>query len=131
MKVHRYAVVFVAAIMLLLPSAVSAQTATPTLPVGKWTGTVTPPDGETAAVTFDVKSSNDTIAIQINAGDHGTFETSDVKLAGTKLTFSFTPGPRVLCELEKKEDGSFAGHCAEDNGKVALITMVPPKEGGA
>jgi hypothetical protein len=131
MQFRSSAAAFAAAVMLLLPAAVSAQTATPVLPVGKWTGTVTPPDGGTTPVTFDVKSSNDTITIHIDAGEHGSFPASGVAFAGTKLSFSFTPGPTVLCVLNKKDDGSFAGECTESDGSAAQITMLPPKQPGA
>jgi len=129
MQFRSYAAAFAAAALLLLPGAASAQTAKPTMPLGKWTGTVTPPMAETTPVTFDVKSTNDTISIQIDAGGHGSFPASEIEFAGTKIVFSFTPGPKVLCVLNKKDDGSFAGECTEGDGNAAQITMVPPKEG--
>jgi hypothetical protein len=131
MQFRSYAAAFAAALMLSLPAVASAQNAAPVLQVGKWTGTVTPPNAEVTPVTFDVKSSNDTISIQINAGEHGTFAASDIALAGTKLTFSFTPGPKVMCVLNKKDDGSFAGECTDPDGGAAQMTMLPPKEPGA
>ena len=128
MNFRTYAAAFAAAVVLMLPAAASAQTAKPSLPIGTWTGTVTPPNGETAPITLDVKSSNDTIAITINAGPHGSFQVNEVALADSKLTFWFTPGPRVDCVLNKKDDGSYEGQCTEGDGSAALITMVPPKK---
>lgn len=127
MQFRSFAAAFAAAALLVLPAAASAQTAQPVMPVGLWTGTVTPPMAETTPVTFDVKSSNDTITIDIDAGDHGKFPASDVVFSGTRLTFAFTPGPTVQCVLNKKDDGSFAGECTEGDGNAAQITMVPPK----
>src|SRR5687768_11188379 len=120
MKFRSYAAAFAAAALLVLPAAASAQSAKPVLPVGKWTGSVTPPMGETAPITVDVKSSNDTITLHIDAGDHGSFPVSNVVFDGTKLTFSFTPGPVVQCVLNKKDDGSYAGECTEGSGEAAL-----------
>ena len=133
MQFRTCAAAFAVAAMLMLPGAVSAQTAPAAkaaIPVGKWTGTVTPPEAETTPVTFDVTSSNDTIAIQIDAGGHGSFAASEIEFAGTRLVFSFQPGPKVLCVLNKQDDGSFAGECTEGAGAAAQITMVPPKESG-
>jgi hypothetical protein len=37
----------------------------------KWTGTVTPPGEPVTNVTYDVTMKGDTIAITLNAGEHG------------------------------------------------------------
>jgi hypothetical protein len=114
----------VLALLAVFPLAASAQQK---LEVGKWTGTVTPPGEPITNVTYDVTMKGDTIAITLNAGDHGSFQMEEVKLAEGKLTFHFTPGPRVDCALERKEDGSFAGRCT-DGSEAAEMVMVPPKK---
>ena len=55
----------------------------------------------------------------------------DVKLVDKKLSFWFTPGPKVVCELNGKDDGSFAGNCVADDGVQVPMTMVPPKKEGS
>lgn len=131
MHFRHFAAAFAAFVVLLLPAAVSAQSTAPVMPVGTWTGTVTPPEATTTPVTFNVKADDKAITIQIDAGEHGSFPASDVAFAGTKLSFTFTPGPKLLCVLKIQDDGSFAGECTEENGPAALITMVPPKQPGA
>lgn len=112
------------AAVLALPALGAAQA----LESGTWTGTATPPDGE-VAITFDVKVSGDSIAITLNAGEHGSFKLEEVKLVDKKLSFWFVPGPKVVCELNRREDGAFAGNCLDSEGMQVPMTMIPPKKG--
>ena len=125
----RYSLTALAAAALLCVAAPASaqQSATAKLEAGAWTGTVTPPDGMTTAVIYDVAYAGDTLKITIRAGDHGTFETSDVKLETDKLSFSFRPGPLVKCTLSRK-DGGFAGTCLDEEGGVANMVLAPPKK---
>jgi hypothetical protein len=84
-----------AAALLTFSASASAQQAAPKLETGAWTGTVVPPNGEPASVTYDISYSGDTLKIKIKAGEHGEFDTYDVKFEGAKLTFKFRPGPEV------------------------------------
>jgi hypothetical protein len=70
----------------------------------------------------------DTIGITVNAGEHGSFTFSDVKLTDKGLTFWFMPGPRVECALTRLEDGAFAGPCRDPEGGIATMVMIPPKK---
>lgn len=129
MRFSRQAALAALVFALATPFAANAQqTATPTIAVGKWTGQVTPPNGETTDVTYDVSMKNDTLHITINAAQYGVFDASQIKLEPGKLTFVFTPGPQVLCTLTRKEDSSYAGTCSDENGAPAQMTMVPPKK---
>ncbi len=125
----RYSLAALAAAALLCAAAPASaqQPAAARLEVGAWTGNVTPPDGMTTAVTYDVAYAGDTLKITIRAGDHGTFETSDVKLEADKLSFSFRPGPLVKCTLNKKDSG-YAGTCIDEEGGVANMDLAPPKK---
>ena len=130
------AVLAIAAISVALPAMASAQTtpapAAAKLDVGKGTGTVTTPDGQTVDVSYDVTMKSDTTLLTINAGQFGSFPAGDLKVEPAKLSFSFTPGPHVVCVLNKKDDGTFAGNCTDDGGGApAQMTMVPPKKEGA
>lgn len=120
----------VLALVVTTATAATAQEAPAKIATGTWTGSVTPPGQERVDVSFDVTSKNDTISITINAGGHGTFKAEDIKFETTRLVFSFTPGPKVLCVLTRKDDTSFAGDCTEDSGDVAQIVMIPPKKEG-
>lgn len=93
---------------------------------GTWTGSVTPPQGETTLVTFDVVSSGDSLSIVIHAGEHGDFPAGAERYADGKLTFTFEPGPVVTCTLTRNAEGGFAGGCVEPTGEEAKMTMVPP-----
>ena len=97
---------------------------------GKWTGTVTAPgEQQPLPVTYDVTVQGDTVGISVDAGEHGSYSFSEVKLNDGTLTFWFTPGPRVDCTLTGREDGAFAGTCRDPEGGVASMVMVPPEKG--
>jgi hypothetical protein len=124
-----------AAALLTLSASASAQQAAPAavkLEVGEWNGTVTPPGSQPAQVKYDVTYAGDTLKIKIIAGEHGSFETTDVKAEGDKLFFKFRPGPEVACELTKTSAG-YAGPCTEPGGdmmKQAMVEMSRPKKEG-
>ena len=121
----KYALLLSAALPLVAFAPAEAQK----LEAGKWTGTVAPPGQSAVPVSYDVTMKADTIAITVNAGEHGTFAFSDVKLSDKTLTFWFTPGPRVECTLTRREDGAFEGPCRESgSGETASMVMVPPKK---
>lgn len=128
------AVLAVSTVAVALPALASAQTAAAApakIDIGHWTGTVTTPDGQTVEVSYEVTAKSDTTLITINAGQFGSFPAAGLKIEAAKITFSFTPGPQVLCVLNKKDDGSFAGECTDDGGAPAQMTMVPPKKAGS
>lgn len=133
MRVSRAALAIACAIALGATSARAQQpaTAAPKLEVGQWTGQVTSPNGQITDVTYDVTMKNDTLAITINAGQFGVFPAETIKLEADKLSFGFTPGPRVACVLTKNAEGAYAGTCTDDGGGVAQMTMVPPKKPGS
>ena len=112
---------------LALPLAASAQSAAPAkLAVGTWTGSVTPPnEPEPQNITFEVSYKADTLAITLVAGDHGSFPLNDIQVTDSKISFSFTPGPKVVCALETKGIG-YAGDCKDDEGNIVPMSMAPP-----
>ena len=115
--------------LLLLGLAVPAVCSAQSLKSGTWTGTVTPPgEDEAMPVTFDVTVHGDSLGIVIHAGEHGDFTVENGKHADGKITFAFSPGPRVTCTLSRTEAGTFTGPCIEEDGSLAKLTMVPPKE---
>lgn len=121
----KIAIVLAAALPILAFVPAEAQK----IEAGKWTGTVTSPGEQTPLpVTYDVTVKGDTIGITVNAAEHGSFTFSEVKLADDVLTFWFSPGPRVDCTLTRREDGAFAGTCADSEGGNASMVMVPPKK---
>lgn len=94
---------------------------------GKWTGSVAPSDGPPVLLTFDVTLAGDSLGVVIHAGEHGDFTVTEIRLAEKTLNFTFTPGPVVRCNLTLNDEGGYAGNCMEDDGSVAVMTMVPPK----
>lgn len=125
----RYSALAVAAAALLTIStgAAAQQAVQAKLEVGQWTGQVTPPDGQTVGVLYDVAYAGDTLKITIKAAEHGTFVTTDVKLEADKLSFKFSPGVSVSCVLTRKET-SYSGTCTDDSGGTATIDLSPPKK---
>jgi hypothetical protein len=119
--------IFLAAV---LPFLVVGSARAQKLEPGTWTGSVTPPNEEQALpVTYDVAMKGDTIVVTVDAGEHGTFPFSDVKLTGGELTFWFMPGTRVDCTLARGADGAFQGSCRDADGGTARMVMVPPDKG--
>jgi hypothetical protein len=113
--------------LLALPLNSSAQSAAPVkLAAGTWTGTViTPGNQDPTNVTFEVGYKGDTLQVALVVGEHGTFDLKELEVTETKISFSFTPGPKVVCVLKPQESG-YAGECLDDQGGVAPLTMVPP-----
>jgi hypothetical protein len=111
---------------LVVPGLCSAQTA---VKAGKWTGSAVPPDQDEVALTFDVTVAGDSLGIIIHAGEHGDFTAIGGHLANKSIIFDFEPGITVHCTLNETAEGEFAGSCLGDDGSVATMKMVPPKEG--
>jgi hypothetical protein len=110
----------------LVPVTAAAQDAPPAkLVTGTWTGVVTPPDGS-VDVTYEVSYKGDTLSIVMTAGPHGKFPLNAVEHTATKLSFTFTPGPTVVCALKPNAEGGYAGDCTDDGGLAVPMTMVPP-----
>ena len=116
----------IALFAIALPMTATAQDAPPAkLVTGTWTGVVTPPDGS-VEVTYEVSYKGDTLTIVLTAGGHGIFTLNDVEHTATKLSFTFTPGPTVVCALKPNAEGGYAGDCTDDGGLAVPMTMVPP-----
>lgn len=125
---------------LALPVAATAQTPTPATPapastakleVGKWTGTVAPPNMDPLDLEFVVTMAADTMKVEMTIVAMGMITPlTSIKLEGPKLEFGFLAGDAdVKCTLTKKDDGSYAGPCADSNGQGGPMTMMPPKKG--
>jgi hypothetical protein len=114
-----------AAALLTFSVSASAQQPAPKLEVGAWTGKVVSPNGESTDVVYDVSYAGDTLNIKIKAGDHGTFDTWNNKVEAGKLSFTFRPGPEVVCVLNKLEK-SYSGTCTAEDGSAASMDLSPP-----
>ncbi|HEX6049934.1 MAG TPA: hypothetical protein VFZ21_11725 [Gemmatimonadaceae bacterium] len=112
------------AVVILLPGSLAAQKLTP----GTWTGTISPPSGETFDATFEVRASGDTTKITLKAAP-GTFEASDVKVEADRVLFTWSPGnATVKCTLLLRDDKkSYSGNCVDASGRPGVIVMTPPK----
>lgn len=109
-----------------VPQAARAQNAPAKLATGAWTGTVSPPGEPTLSITYDVSYAGDTLQIRINAGEHGQFTVRELSHTATRISFSFTPGPDVVCALDLNDEGVYAGDCTDDGGTPVAMTMTPP-----
>jgi glyoxylase-like metal-dependent hydrolase (beta-lactamase superfamily II) len=106
----------------------AAATANVPLRTGKWSGTLTLPDGTVMKPMFDIAVSAGAMTIDISA-DGRTIPAADIKSDGTNLSFRFQPGPMIPCTLKKREDGAYAGTCSfgATDGPIVLL---PPRDGG-
>lgn len=113
---------------LALPVAASAQTAASAakLVTGTWKGWITTPGNQTPTdITFEVEYKADSLAITLVAGEHGKFPLNEIQVTDKKLSFFFTPGPKVTCVLDQKDTG-YAGDCTDTEGNVVPLQMLPP-----
>ena len=107
--------------LLMLPLSAQAQQ----LQTGTWTGTITPPNTESAQATYNVRMSGDTLKITIMT-PFGDLDFSDIKVQSDRITFTFIPGTPVNCTLMLREDKSYAGDCVDSDGDTGVLVMVPP-----
>jgi len=96
------------------------------LETGDWTGTVTPPDGEMAQVTFAVSEEAGEPRITISAMGM-MLDFRDIEVTDSSIAFTWTPGPDVRCTLDLQDDSSYSGACTDPDGGTGHITMVPPE----
>ncbi len=118
----------VLAILFALAPAARAQTLAP----GTWTGSVTDPDGDEAAVTYEVSVAGDTLHISMTVdipGGPPPFPFSNVHFDQGKLVLIWSPGVDVNCSLDPAEGGGYAGTCTDSEGKSGQMKMIPPKNG--
>ena len=117
-----------AVLLLTLGSGLFGQTLKP----GTWSGAVTDPEGEEAAVTYEVTLSGDTIGINMTVvipDAPPPFVFSNVHFDQGKLLFTWVAGVDINCTLDPAADGSYAGTCTDTEGKSGRMTMSPPKDG--
>lgn len=103
----------------------------PALPDGTWTGTLTPMNHPEMAnpVTYDVRSPDGALAIDLLGPGGARVATRALHLASDSLHFAFDEpeeGATLQCGLGRQPDGGFAGRCTDAAGKWARFTMVPP-----
>lgn len=125
MRLARTTLVAVALLVAAAPLGAQSRDSTQ-FSMGKWTGTAITPDGEQVDLVYDVAMQGDTLTMSIQAGEHGTFATHEVRLANDRLTFWFQPGPRVECTLIRQPSLEYTGECLDEGGGVALLKMIPP-----
>lgn len=111
--------------ILFLSPDVQAQT----LKAGTWTGQITPPDGQTLDITYEVSTANDSLKISMIVPERGTFPFEDITLEDGVLSFFWEAGEPLGCNLTLGEDGTFAGECSDIEGTSGQLTMVPPEDG--
>ena len=105
-------------------SVVHAQTLAP----GAWTGTLSGgPNGESVALTFDVKAEHDTLKIALLTPDGRSFPFANVRFEETNLRFDIGPNNEGHCLLNPTPGGGYKGDCTADDGTGASLEMTPPK----
>jgi hypothetical protein len=112
---------FLAFYLACLTAPAAGQELTP----GSWTGTMVPPEGVAAPVTYEVTQGDDRPAIVMTVEGMAPRPLQDVRLDGGTLSFSFDMGRTVRCTLARQPGGSFAGPCG-DGGRGGTLTMTPP-----
>jgi hypothetical protein len=110
-------------------AAPSAPLSAQELATGTWSGTITPPDGGPAAVTFEVSSEGDDLSIMIMGPDGQSTSLNDVQMMGEALHFTIDFGVLVTCHLDPQDEGGFGGECTGSDGQTGTLTMVPPEDG--
>ena len=113
--------------LLTLPAVSFAQTTAPAkLVSGTWTGAITTPGNPTPTdIEYEVVYKEDALAITLVVAGRERFPLEDIEVSDGKISFSFRPGPHVVCVL-KHGEAAYAGECTDGEGGVAPLTMVPP-----
>jgi hypothetical protein len=107
----------------------SASPASAQLTHGTWTGTMTPPHGDTISVVYEVGDTGGVLSVVMSSLDvDGEMEFHDVQVEEGQMTFWWEPGVRVDCTLLATDTGSFVGKCTDGTGPdgEGRIVMVPP-----
>lgn len=101
------------------------------LPTGIWSGTISPPDQAGMDVDYEV-SYDDEGALHIDLipppglGAPDSIPFDGIELVDGVLTFGWSAGTDLLCELIQQEDGSFEGECVDLGGSPGILVMIPP-----
>lgn len=116
--------------LLLLAAPLAAQE----MPAGLWSGTVSPPDDAPFDVTYEVSHDEEgglhiTLFPPAGVGAPPEIPFDDVELVDGVLTFSWSAGVDLTCELVRREDGVFEGECIDSGGTPGILVMVPPDGG--
>jgi len=112
----------VALSLFIWPLGASAQT----LAVGKWTGFIIPPGGQTLDVSYDVRVESDTLKIDIVNEQVGHIPFTNLKVTDDGMRFEWEPGVHLFCELFLKVDGGYEGECAPEDGDSGTLVMNRP-----
>ncbi|MDX1392923.1 MAG: hypothetical protein R3195_00975 [Gemmatimonadota bacterium] len=131
MSIRRFARVLPLPVLaFVLAGPVAAQDE---LEAGMWTGTVIDPNGEVFDLQYDVSYVDDALVIDLipppEAG-MSTVPTSEPMVDGGTLVFTFDIGQSISCALQHQDDGSYEGECLDSTGGAAIMTMMPPVDGG-
>jgi hypothetical protein len=98
------------------------------LAAGSWTGTMSPPDDDAVAVTYDVAGSGDSLAITMHGPGGRQLPFSHIRFENDTLLFEWSPGEtNIRCALVVQADGGYKGPCTDSEGKTGQLVMVPPK----
>ena len=113
-------------------AACSAQPSQPVLQEGTWTGGLTPmnhPD-RVMPLTYQVSRVEGQWSIVLKNGETQT-PTRALTIEGDTLSFVFNEpeeNVELTCAFGRQADASYAGRCADAEGKWAHFTMTPPGE---
>ena len=95
-------------------------------------GTMTPPDGGTADVTYEMSMTDDGMAGWIVASANGEeyrFEMHDLAVSEEMVTYYWSPpggDMMISCELASDGEGGWAGDCTDDeDGDTGQMWMGP------
>lgn len=105
----------------LLPIPGAAQV----LEEGTWTGTMTPPEGGDAPVTYDVSRGPGGLEITMTVEGMDPRPLRDIRLEDDVLRFTFDMGVEVTCNLTARDGGGFAGPCGDEDRQAGRLTMTP------
>lgn len=114
----------VAAITLAVTASAGSYAAE--LQTGEWSGTITPPEGVTMPTTFTVSEAGGELRISVLFMNMPV-DLRDIELTDDGISFNWSPGPNVRCELDLQDDGSYSGGCVDQSGGMGHMSMVPPE----
>jgi hypothetical protein len=113
--------------LVLVLCAATTNVQAQSLKQGTWDGKAAGPDGHEIAVTFEVKSTGDSLSISLLVPEGPKVPFSMVRFEEGKLLYQLELGVTINCVLSPLDGGAFGGPCTDAEGGTGSMTMTPPR----
>ena len=95
---------------------------------GEWKAHLYTPGGELATASYEVRKAGEAYRATMT-WPFGKLEVSDFRLEGSRLLFSWNPGFRMDCRLDRHPSRHYKGACRDQDGYIGPVVLAPPGVG--